>query len=88
MIELFGWLGSILLAFCALPQAYYSWKLKRADHFSATFLAMWLGGEILLLIYVVPNKDYPLILNYFLNIVFINVIVYYKLSGKSKTSKR
>ena len=80
-----GWLGSILLAFCALPQALKTFKTKKADDISWGFLLMWLFGEIFTLIFILPKAGVlPLVVNYACNIVLILVILKYKLRGKNE----
>lgn len=74
-----GWLGSILLAVCSAPQAYLSWKTESSEGISLSFLLLWLSGELLTFAYVLYKKEKPLIINYLLNIVFICVILRYKL---------
>ena len=76
-MKLIGWLGSIMLAICTAPQAWQSYVTKSSEGISLQFLLLWLGGEILTLIYVFPKKDYPLIMNYILNIFLICVILRY-----------
>lgn len=77
-VEFLGWIGALLLAFCALPEALIS--LKTGDSsLSYPFLFMWYFGEILACIYtVVKSKQVrllPLMFNYGLNIVFISIIL-------------
>lgn len=79
----FAYIGSIMLAVCALPEAYSSWKKGRNDN-SWSFLLLWFFGEVFTLIYVLYNKDIPLILNYGLNLIFISVILKYKWKPRSK----
>jgi uncharacterized protein with PQ loop repeat len=74
-----GWIGSVLLALCAIPLAWQCYKQKHADGISNMFLAMWLAGEILTAAYVLPKKDYPLLFNYGLNIVCLLVVIRYKI---------
>lgn len=83
-IEIFGWLGSFLLAICAAPQAFYALKHKNSHGISWGFLLLWLFGEIFTLIYVLKLQDAPLLLNYTLNLVFLCVILYFKVFPKSK----
>lgn len=78
-MELIGWIGSILLAFCGLPQAYHCIKTGNANGLNWGFIAMWLGGELFTIAYVIPKMDWPLIFNYSANIVFIGIMVRYKL---------
>lgn len=81
ILQFLGWLGSILLAFCGLPQAISSWRKKSSHGVTWGLLIMWGLGEIFTLIYVIPKMDMPLLLNYTANILFLTVIVYYKIFG-------
>jgi uncharacterized protein with PQ loop repeat len=78
-MEYIGWIGSILLAFCGLPQAIESYKTKNSDGLTWSFLGMWGMGEIMTIIYILPKWHWPLIFNYTANIVFIAIILYYKI---------
>jgi len=78
-IDTIGWIGNILLAFCGAIEACKAIYYKR----SATpwaLLIPWLLGEIFAIIPALfeLNKDY-LTFNYVANIVFISIIIYYKL---------
>lgn len=81
-MNLLGYLGGILLAFCAIPEAYLAWKRKRSD-LSWTFLGMWGIGEVAILIPVIFEiKVGFLLLNYSLNVILISVICFYKRKGE------
>jgi uncharacterized protein with PQ loop repeat len=82
MMEYIGWIGSILLAFCGLPQAIESYKTKNSDGLTWGFLGMWGMGEIFTIIYILPKWHWPLIFNYTANIIFISIILYYKIKPK------
>jgi uncharacterized protein with PQ loop repeat len=79
LLELTGWVGSFLLAFCGLPQAASSWRNGNSLGVSWGLLIMWGLGEVFTLLYVLPKMETPLIFNYLTNILFIVVISYYKL---------
>jgi len=81
-METIGWIGSILLAFCGLPQAIESYKTKSSEGLTWGFLFMWLSGEILTFLYVLPKLDLPLIFNYSANIIFLIIILYFKIFPK------
>jgi MtN3 and saliva related transmembrane protein len=81
-MEIIGWLGSILLAFCGLPQAIESYKTKSSEGLTWGFLFMWFVGEILTIIYILPQMVLPLIFNYTANIIFLSIIIYYKINPK------
>lgn len=78
-MENIGWLGSILLAFCGLPQAIESIKTKSSEGLTWGFIGMWFIGEICTFIYILPKMDLPLLLNYTANIIFLGIIIFYKL---------
>lgn len=74
-------IGSILLALCALPEAIRSFKLKRCD-IGWGMLLMWLLGELCLVVFALQTKQYVLLINYFANILFLAVMIFYKLFPK------
>ena len=78
-MEIIGWIGSILLAFCGLPQAIESYRTKSSDGLTWGLLLMWFWGEIFTIIYIIPKWHWPLIFNYTANIIFLLVILYYKI---------
>jgi uncharacterized protein with PQ loop repeat len=78
-METIGWIGSILLAFCGLPQAIESYKTKSSAGLTWGFLIMWFVGEILTVIYIIPKWHWPLIFNYTANIFFLSIILYFKI---------
>lgn len=79
VIEAIGWIGSTLFALCGLPQAASSWKHKHSDGLTWLFLMMWLGGELLTIIYVsATSRSMPLLVNYYLNALFLAVIIWFK----------
>lgn len=79
MLEIFGWLGSILLAFCGLPQAIESYKTKNSDGLTWGFLLMWFFGEAFTFVFVFPTMMLPLVFNYTANMIFLCIILFYKI---------
>lgn len=79
IFEFNGWLGAIFLSICGIPMAWRSFKDKHSNGVDGIFLFLWTLGEVLTLTYVLYTWDLPLILNYGLNLVFIGIVVYYKL---------
>ena len=79
--EKIGWLGSILLAICGLPEAYFAITTGTTS-LSYIFLILWGSGEIFTLFYLTQKnkkiKLLPLFLNYGLNIVFISILLIIK----------
>lgn len=78
-MENIGWIGSILLAFCGLPQAIESFKTKSSAGLTWGFLFMWFVGELCTFAYILPKMDLPLMFNYGANIIFLIIIIYYKI---------
>ena len=81
-MENIGWIGSILLAFCGLPQAIESIKTKSSEGLTWGFIGMWFIGEICTFVYILPRLDLPLLFNYTANIIFLSIIIFYKLCPK------
>ena len=86
MIEIIGWTGSALFALCGLPQAVQSTREGHSHGLSWLFLLMWFWGEIFTLCYVWPKMDYPLLANYFVNRVFVVIILFYKIFPRAKNA--
>lgn len=80
-MDLIGYIGGILLAFCAAPEAYLAWKRGHSS-LSWGFLSLWGVGEVFTLAAVLTDAPLGyLLLNYGLNILFISIICYYKRKG-------
>jgi uncharacterized protein with PQ loop repeat len=77
-MELIGWIGSIMLSICGLPQAVQSFKDKHSNGISWGFILLWWFGEIFAVIYVISKREYPIIFNCALNTVIVSIIFYYK----------
>ncbi len=81
LLELLGWTGGILLAFCGLPEAIKA-IVTHTCTLSWPFLLMWLFGEVFVLIPVwIKIRKGWLLINYCANIIFVGIMVYYKLFG-------
>jgi uncharacterized protein with PQ loop repeat len=79
MIQIIGWIGASLLAFCGLPQAWKSFKDGNSDGISWMFILMWGLGELFGLVYIISLGAIPLILNYTLNLALVSVIFWFKI---------
>lgn len=79
MIDSLGWLGSLMLAVCAVPQAWSSWRLGHSKGLSSGMLWLWGMGDLLMLIDTIDKNYIPLIVNYGFNLVLITIIVRYKM---------
>ena len=78
-MNIIGWIGSILLAFCGIPQAYKCYKKGNTDGISKIFAFMWLLGEICFAIAVWVEFGFILwmMANYFINIISVLIILRY-----------
>jgi hypothetical protein len=84
-METFGWIGSILFAICGFPQAVECIKNGHSRGLNWFFLLAWFWGEIFTIIYVWPKGDIPLLANYFANMVFLLIMIYYKIWERPHT---
>jgi len=67
LAQLVGYIGSILLIICGLPQLFHTLKTKEVDDLSLSFFVMWFVGCLCMLFYVCYDDDIieiPLIFDY------------------------
>ena len=81
-MEIIGYIGSILLAICGLPQAIESYKTKSSEGLTWGFILLWFFGELFTFAYIIPKMDLPLLINYSANLIFLIIILYYKIFSK------
>jgi uncharacterized protein with PQ loop repeat len=81
-MEIIGYIGSIMLAICGLPQAIESYKTKSSEGLTWGFILLWFFGELFTFAYVLPKMDLPLLINYSVNIIFLIIILYFKIFPK------
>jgi len=83
--EFLGWFGNIGLSISVIPQVIKSYKTQDLSDFSWLFLLMWAFGVLLTFIYIVEGdlksgkRQYPLWLNYLVNIIATFYLCYAKL---------
>jgi uncharacterized protein with PQ loop repeat len=79
MNEVVGWFGSLMFALCGFPQAWLSYKQGHSKGVSKLFILMWLIGELCYINYTLNKFGliFPFFVNYFVNILFISVIIYF-----------
>ena len=87
MLEIIGIIGAIILAFSSLPQVILTFKQGHIKGISDGLIVMWSIGVILMFIYVLPTGSIPLIGNYLLNIIFVGVLVFYRLFPRRKCTQ-
>jgi uncharacterized protein with PQ loop repeat len=84
IIELLGWLGGILLSLCAIPQVYKTYKEKNAKGLAWGMLYLWFLGEGCTLVYILFTNievgiyQWPLIINYVINLFLVLFLLYAK----------
>ena len=88
MMETIGFIGSILLGVCGIPEVVRTIKDNKC-HLGWNFLLLWFGGELFMLTYIIPMKDFPLLLNYVFNTALVAIMLFYKIKNtKYVTIKR
>lgn len=81
-----GWIGSVLLGICAIPELIRTITTKKC-HIGWGMLLTWYFGEIFVLYYIMSSLwSFPLIFNYLLNIIIISIMLFYKLTYKRSSS--
>ena len=82
--QFLGWFGNIILSIGVIPQVYQTWITHDVSSFNWSFLLMWAFGVLFTFIYIWHDnyKDqkyqWPLLLNYFVNIIATFYLVFAK----------
>ena len=88
LIQIIGWLGSVCLAICAVPQVVKTFRTKKIDDISWGFLLLWFSGEVFTLSYLflidyrTGVLHFPLYVNYAFNITLLFYLLYAKVRYK------
>ena len=88
--EAIGWIGNVVLSIGVIPQVWKTWRTHDVSSFSWSFLLMWAAGVWLTFVYIVHgnivNNDYqwPLWLNYFVNMLGTTYLVFAKIKYSEK----
>ncbi len=92
-LETLGWIGNIVLSIGVIPQVYKTWRSHDVSSFSWSFLLMWSSGVILVFIYIAGENimkgdfQWPLWLNYLINILGTIYLVYAKIRYSGEGEK-
>lgn len=79
MLETIGWIGTICMCICGIPQAIQSIRDKHSDGLTwGLTILLWVGC-VALGIYSVGQRSIPLIMNYFLTGIVASILLYYKI---------
>ena len=76
--DLFGWISTLAFSICTIPQAYKSFKEGHSDGLSTSLLVLWTTGEVTGTVYGILLNEWPLIISYGLNVLFVCVLTWYK----------
>lgn len=69
-----GYISTICLVLCGLPELYDGIKTGQVGA-SWGLLGLWFAGEVFGLLYTIPLKKIPLILNYALNTFIVGAVL-------------
>tara|TARA_Y100000590_G_C15707005_1_gene1009003 strand:- start:317 stop:673 length:357 start_codon:yes stop_codon:yes gene_type:complete len=75
-----GYIGSILVTFCMLPQVYKTYKTKNVEGLSISFIILQILSSVCYIIYAMYEKTLPIMISncatVFLSLILI--ILYYR----------
>ena len=83
-----GWVSTLCLALGGIPQAYKSWKDGHSQGLSWGMVILWLSGEVFLVAYAEPSKNWPVVVNGLLNMVIAAIILWYKVWPRNRSPER
>ncbi len=92
--EAIGWLGNVVLSIGVIPQVWKTFRTHDVSSFSWSFLLMWCLGVILTFIYIAHdnfvegNFQWPLWLNYLVNILGTVYLVWAKIKYSTKEQNK
>ncbi len=85
-----GWIGNIVLSIGVIPQVWKTWRTHDVSSLSWSFLIMWCSGVIMTFMYIAHDNivdndfNWPLWLNYLVNIIGTTYLVWAKIKFKTK----
>lgn len=79
-MNLIGWVGTICLALCGVPQAVACWRQGHARGLNTAMLILWFVGEVCYLVATVGEFGCVpwLLTNYGMNLLCLATILFYK----------
>jgi uncharacterized protein with PQ loop repeat len=79
--QVIGWIGAFAFALCGLPQAIRSIEDGHSNGLEWGFLLLWVLGEFCAVYFVWDDKKKlsPFFFNYVVNIIFVGIIIFYKI---------
>lgn len=91
--EFLGWFGNIILSIGVIPQVVQTWRTHDVSSFNWPFLLMWAFGVFFTFIYIVEGDlargvfQWPLWLNYLVNILATFYLVFAKFRYSNRMNK-
>lgn len=79
-----GYAAGATTTLVALPQAIKSWRSKETDDVSLTSYLVYLIGLILWAVYGVMDKDYPILISSFFEVIPVIMVIYLKIRYDKK----
>lgn len=86
-VDTMGWIGSVALLICSLPQAVKSVKQGHSEGLSPLMLWLWLIGMVAMLIYFIPLQLWPPVISYAFNLFVASVIIWFYYFPSARTQK-
>ena len=85
--EWLGIIGGVCLAISSIPQVIKTIKDGHAEGLATGSIWLWLVGCLAMLFYVIVEhqRDVVLVLNYFISVLFVFVILWYKYRPHKKS---
>lgn len=83
-MEIFGWIGMILVSIQFLPQLMKLIKTKKAKDVSLLMIVLTISGALSWILYAIFIKDIPVLLTNILIFIIACAILYLKIKYRQK----
>lgn len=88
IMQTLGWIGNLLFAVSAVPQAWLSFKQGHSEGLSTGLLSMWFSGEGIAIIFgLYEEVPVQLMANYIFNFGCLLIIIRYKMFPRETREK-
>jgi len=79
-METIGYLGSLLLTVCGIPEVIRTIKDGKC-HLGWSMIVLWTLGEVFMIAYAFYLWNGPLIMNYTFNFFVVGIMLFYKIKN-------
>jgi uncharacterized protein with PQ loop repeat len=86
-METIGYLGSLLLTVCGIPEVIRTIKDNKC-HLGWSMIVLWTLGEIFMMSYAFYLVNGPLIMNYVFNFFVVGILLFYKIKATETNKNR